>query len=173
MAINLTSTASPPLWRRLVFGRNPTRTLIRAAILIIAAFILFRFILLPVRVTGISMEPTYRDGKIDLINRLAYWRTPPKRGDVVAIRTSGFHVMNLKRIVGLPGETVAFKNGIVLIDGQPLEEPWVINRFPWQEPPRKLEPDQYFLVGDNRSMPQAQHKHLYASYKRIVGKVLW
>ena len=55
------------------------------------------------------MLPTYRDHGVNFVNRLAYVFHEPRRGDVVAIRTlAGEHVMYMKRIVGLPGETVTF-----------------------------------------------------------------
>src|SRR5271170_508078 len=73
-------------WLRIAaVGRHPGKTLIRAGILALACFIIFRFILLPIRVTGVSMVPTYKDHSINFINRLAYFRHEPQRGDVVGI----------------------------------------------------------------------------------------
>ncbi len=164
---------SPPLWRRLVFGRSPRRTLIRAAVTAVVLIGLCKFVLLPVRIEGASMEPTYRDHGFDFINRLAYVRTAPQRGDVVAIRFSGLHVMLFKRIIGLPGETVAFVHGQALVNGLPLDEPYVKFRSAWNEEPKKLGPDEYYFVGDNRGMPARYHEHGITSRVRIVGKALW
>ena len=61
--------------------------------------------------------------------------------------------MLLKRIIGLPGETVAFVNGHVLINGQILDEPYEKSDCDWNAAPVTLGPDQYYYVGDNRSMP--------------------
>ena len=91
----------------------------------------FPILLLPVRISGISMEPTYDDGTVNLVNRFSYYWKQPARGDVVAIRTSGSHIMFLKRIIGLPGETIAIEEGVVLINGKPLDEPYLLNRQPW------------------------------------------
>lgn len=174
------STRAPvPLWRRLVFGRNPKRTLLRATVLLVAAVVVFKFVLLPVRIDGTSMEPTYHDHAINFINRLAYIGRRPRRGDVVGVRfsaphgLSSPHVMYLKRLIGLPGETVAIRRGVVFIDGQPLEEPYVRAREPWEESPRTLKAGEYFVIGDNRGMPKDLHEHGTMDANRIVGKVLW
>lgn len=173
------AAAPVPLWKRLVFGRNPRRTLVRAACLAAVCLIVFKFILLPVRINGVSMEPTYRRDGINAINRLAYVFGKPQRGDVVAVRysrphgLSSPHVMLLKRIIGLPGETVAIANGVVFINGRPLDEPYVKYREAWQLNPVKLAGDEYFLIGDNRGMDQRYHEFGETGAERIVGKVLW
>src|SRR5262249_7346901 len=97
---------------------------------------------------------------------------PPRRGDVVAIRLAGPHIMLMKRIIALPGETVAFHWGKTYINGRPLEEPYL--RFPcdWEREPVTLGPDEYFVVGDNRSMPQVDHTFGRAGRERIVGRVM-
>lgn len=166
-------------WKRLIVGRHPRRTLLRAAVLAAVLLVVFKFALLPVRIRGISMEPTCHDGSVDLVNRLAYWRSSPRRGDIVAValshpqRWAGPHVMYLKRVIGLPGETIAIHQGVVFINGQPLDEPYVRRRDNWEEPPRKLAPDEYYLIGDNRGMPQAFHEYGHTTADRIIGKALW
>jgi signal peptidase I len=166
-------TAAQPSFLRTVFiGRNPRITLVRIIILVIASFVVFRFVFLPIRVEGASMLPTYHERGVNFVNRLAYLFHEPRRGDVVAIRTSGISIMYMKRIVGLPGETVAFHNGHAVIDGRMLEEPYLRFESFWEHEPRRLGPDEYYCVGDNRSMPQADHTEGKAARDRIVGKVL-
>ena len=160
-------------WVRIVvIGRNPKATLVRVAVLIVTSFVVFKFILLPIRVEGISMLPNYKDHSWNLVNRLAYLWHEPQRGDVVSIRLAGPHVMYMKRIIGLPGESVAFENGRVLINGEVLDEPYEKSPCDWNCPPVKLGPDEYYDVGDNRTMPQELHKHGETPRYRIVGKVL-
>ena len=159
---------------RMVIGRRPKRTLIRLIILIVGSVVIFKFVLAPVRITGISMEPTYRDGRINFVNRLAYAWSKPKRGDVVAIKTTGMHIMYMKRIVGLPGETISIKKGIVLVNSQPLNEPYVVvKREPWNEPSVRLGPDEYLVIGDNRATDRITHEHGTVSARKIAGKILW
>ena len=162
-----------PDWlQTIAVGRNPRNTLIRILILIIACIILFHFVLLPVRVDGISMLPTYKSGSVNFANRLAYLWHEPQRGDVVTVRFAGYHLMLMKRIIGLPGETVAFNDGNVLINGKPLDEPYEKKRGDWTLPPRTLGPDEYYIVGDNRTMPWQNHMFGVVERFRIVGKVL-
>lgn len=160
-------------WVRIaVLGRNPKLTLVRVALLILVCFVVFKFILLPIRVEGISMLPTYRDGSVNFVNRLAYLRHEPRRGDVVSIRLAGPHLMFMKRIIGLPGETVAFQSGRVLINGEVLDEPYEKTACDWTSTPVKLGPEDYYVVGDNRTMPLELHKHGETPRYRIIGKVL-
>lgn len=119
------------------------------------------------------MLPTLRSGSFHLVNRLAFDSSAPSRGDIVGIRFSGPHVLYIKRIVGLPGEQVAIANGVVTIDGRPLDEPYVRQRAPWNVPSTTLGPDEYFLIGDNRGMRADQHDFGRAPRSRIVGKVVF
>ena len=124
------------------------------------------------------MDPTYRDHSVNFINRLAFLAREPKRGDVVGVRLTppdGLatpHIMYLKRIIGLPGESVAFAGGRVMINGQPLDEPYEKGPCDWNAPAVTLGPDEYFVVGDNRSMPREDHVFGRALRSRIVGKAL-
>jgi signal peptidase I len=180
-----------PRWLSIVvMGRNPKATLARVAVLIVTCFIVFKFILLPIRVEGISMLPTYQDRSVNFVNRLAYLWHEPQRRDVVGLRFSRAvtntpagihqavslletpHVMLLKRIVGLPGETVAFADGRVLINGEVLDEPYEKTPCDWNCPPVKLGPDEYFVVGDNRTMPWEDHVFGRAQRSQIVGKAI-
>jgi signal peptidase I len=162
----------PPWWQTALIGRQPKRTLLRAGVLVVICLVVFNYILLPIRVIGGSMLPTYRDHGVNFVNRLAYQWHDPQRGDVVAIALAGESAMYMKRIVGLPGETIAFVEGRVVIDGKVLDEPYV--KFPcdWEYAPVKLDAAQYFVVGDNRRMPQKDHTFGRAYRNRIVGKVL-
>jgi signal peptidase I len=160
--------------RTIVIGRNPRRTALRLVVIIAVIVILRSFVLLPIQVDGPSMLPNYRENSINVVNRLAYLRHDPQRGDVVAIRFSGKSIMLMKRVVGLPGETVEFVNGRLLINGRYLEEPYVKYSCSWDFRPDRwqLDDDEFYVVGDNRSMPYEDHKQGVAKRERIVGKVM-
>ncbi len=166
--------AQPPSWVvRVLIGRRPKRTLARIAVLVVVCFVVFKFVLLPIRVEGGSMLPTYRESGVNFVNRLAYLFHEPRRGDVVAIRLlAGEHVMYMKRIVGLPGETVAFHQGRLYINGQPLDEPYVKLPGDWERAPEQIGPDQYYVVGDNRDMPWQGHTQGRARRELILGEIL-
>jgi signal peptidase I len=168
--------------RAVVIGRNPKMTLLRAVVWAAVCVVVFKLLLVHVRVDGISMLPTCPDQSVYWVNRLAYVLHEPQRGDVVAVRfiqaddaisrLEPPHVMLLKRIIGLPGETIAFVNGQVLINGEVLDEPYEmgIYRGNWNCPPVTLKPDEYFVVGDNRSMPWQDHTFGVRKRNLIVGK---
>jgi signal peptidase I len=159
--------------RALLIGRNPKLTLVRIIVLVMVFGVVFGFMLQPIRVTGISMLPTYRNRSLNLVNRLAYLWHEPQRGDVVSIRLTGPHGLFMKRIIGLPGETVAFVDGRVLINGKILDEPYEKNlACDWNSPPVTLAADEYYFVGDNRSMALEDHEHGVKKRIYIVGKVL-
>ena len=158
---------------RAVAGSHPRAALLRSAALVVAAIVVFGFVLKPVRLEGISMLPTYKDGDFDFANRLAYLWHEPARGDVVAIRMAGPSVLYVKRIVGLPHETIAIDAGVVLIDGEPLVEPAVVLKAPWTMPAVTLGDREYFVIGDNRSMAMRNHDFGRASRDRIIGKMVF
>lgn len=169
------TTSRFPGWLRIaLIGRNPKRTLIRAIVLaafcyIFFKFFIFRVIILPVRIEGNSMFPTYHDRAINFVNRMAYRHATPQRGDVVGIRMAGPSVMLMKRIVGMPGETVAFDNGKLIVNGQAIDEPYMKHHS--LAPPLRpvtLGPDEYYVIGDNR-MNSDQGR---ISKDRIMGKIV-
>jgi len=158
----------------ILLGRRPRRTLIRAAVLVVVSAVVFGWILIPIRAQGISMQPTYEPGSFHFVNRLAFARRAPARGDVIGIRLAGPGVMYVKRIVGLPGERVRIDGGVVLVNDAALDEPYVKNRNPsWSLPETTLAGDEYFVVGDNRGMPIGQHELGKAKRARIVGRVVF
>jgi signal peptidase I len=164
--------------RILAIGRNPKRTLVRAVVLAMACVAFFKLALLPVRVDGISMMPAYADHSFNFINRLPYLCHEPRRGDVVGVRLnppvgwSPPHIMFLKRVVGLPGEGVSFVKGRVRVNGRLLDEPYEKWPCDWNTAPVTLGPREYFVVGDNRTMPKEQHTFGKTDRSRIVGKAL-
>lgn len=162
-----------PGWaRRVLIGRDPARTLLRAIVWIILLVVVRTYVLLPIRVEGVSMLPTYKENGINFVNCLAYMFHPPQRGDVVAIRYTGRSLMLCKRIVGMPGEIIAFHQGRVEINGQPLDEPYVKRSCNWDHAAERIGPDEYYVVGDNRSMDFDQHTQGRANRTKIVGKIL-
>jgi len=156
----------------LTVGRNPKATLVRIVALCAVSFVTFKFVLLLIRIQGISMEPTLHDGQAHCVNRLAYMRHAPERGDIVSVRLAGPSVMYMKRIIALPGESVSFHNGRIFINGQLLAEPYLTEPCDWEHEPIQCGPDQYYVVGDNRTMPFELHTQGRAAREHIVGK-LW
>jgi signal peptidase I len=161
-------------FRILIFGRNPKFTLVRILVLIAIVLIAREYVLIPIRIEGPSMMPTYQESGVNFVNRLAYRRSEPKRGDVVAIRYAGNHLLLMKRVLALPGETIEFRNGQVFINGEILPEPYMVPTYPsnWTLPPKTIQSNSYYVVGDNRTMPEQLHTKGEAKRERIVGKIL-
>lgn len=179
MAQGMTTTWVGSL-KTFAFGRRPAMTLLRIAVLVLASWLIFKHVLLLRKIESTSMLPTLREGSIHVINRLAYANgREPARGDIVAVRTSGETLMYIKRVVGLPGDQVEIRHGEIYINGDPFDEPYVkYRRKPWSWPtrgprPRTLQRDEFFIVGDNRSMSQEQHEFGVIERRRIAGKVQW
>jgi signal peptidase I len=120
-------------------------------VILVLYFCVFRPFYQPIRVTGISMEPTYRDGRIRLLNLRAYREEDPARFDVVAVKMEDTARVILKRVVGMPGETVEVWGGRVYINNQRLDEPYARGRgIRSTTSPIVLKTDEFFTIGDNR-----------------------
>jgi signal peptidase I len=145
-----------------------TKTFLAMLGLVLACYAMFSSLLWPVQVLGDSMEPTFDNGTRHYVNKLAYWSEKPKRGDVVTLRVREGEIF-IKRIVGLPGETVAFKDGRLVIDGRPVPEYYTDRTLPWEFEPIKIREGCYFVIGDNRATSVLG----MIPSERIVGKVIF
>ena len=163
---------SQDLLRRLLAPELNRFFLLRILVLILATALLFTQVLIPLRIEGQSMEPTYTNG-FNLCWRGRYLFASPQRGDVVAIRFAGNRVLLLKRIVALAGDTVAFAHGRLVVNGQQVDEPYVRFRSDWNLEPRTVEPGKVYVVGDNRGVPMHRHHFGQVDEQRIVGGLLW
>ena len=128
-----------------------------------------------IRITGQSMTPELRSEDVVLMNRLSYDLGSPKRFDVVVFERED-KKPNVKRVIGLPGETVQIKNGQIYIDDKPLEADkglCQVSLAGLAENPVVLEEDEYFLLGDNRDSSEDSRFVKIGNVKRrqIRGKV--
>ncbi len=146
---------------------------VRIAGVIVVSVILFSFVLIPFRIQGHSMAPTYKDGGFNFCFRLKYLFSKPSRGDVVVIRFAGKKVMLLKRVVATAGEVVAFEKGNLFVNGEIVDESYVKYRSDWQLFPRKVKSNNIYVVGDNRGVPMALHDFGQTPYDRVMGGPLW
>src|SRR5438045_9770150 len=92
-------------------------------------FVFFKFCLMPVQILGESMQPTYRNGTRHFLNRMAYWSKDPRREDVIGLRSVDGDLY-IKRIIGMPGETIEAEAGRAVINGKVLAEPRIESPFP-------------------------------------------
>lgn len=147
-----------------------------AAVIFLAYFIIY-YALEKTNMVGISMEGTLFDGDPIIINKFSYRFDDPKRFDVIVFKQSGkeHSFYNIKRIYGLPGETLQFKDGNLYINGQIVEE--TVNVEPMANyglasEEILLEENEYFVLGDNRNNSEDSRFASIGNIRRneIIGK---
>ncbi|MDQ7030009.1 MAG: signal peptidase I [Ardenticatenia bacterium] len=147
------------------------REIIETIVLTVVIFLLIRIPTQTFRIEGFSMEPSFIPGQYLIVNKAVYWFREPSRGEVVVFRFSDNPPQDyIKRIIGLPGETVEVQNGQVYINGQPLEEPWPLKPGFYSDAPITLGPNEYYVLGDNRGNSSDSHAWGPLDGDRIIGK---
>ena len=147
----------------------------------LAIFILiYKFLFQPHQVDGRSMEPTFHNGEYILTDKVSYRFHSPKRGDVIVFHSpQDERVDFIKRIIGVPGDTVMIKNKVVYLNGQPLDEPYIndgiTNHDTFLREGREVEvpSGNYIVMGDNRLHSSDSRHWGFVSYDEIVGRVFF
>ena len=143
------------------------------------AFVLNTFIIANSEVPSGSMENTIMTGDRVIGSRLSYRFEDPKRGDIAIFRfPDNEKIYYVKRIIGLPGETVDIVDGKVYINGsdEPLDEPYIREPMIPEAPMHFEVPENsYFMMGDNRnySMDARRWENTYVKREKIIAKVLF
>ncbi len=145
------------------------QTLLMAAVLYFA----IDFCIARVRVENISMETTFTEGELLMVNKLNYKFSEPKRGDVVifeAPKTPGEDY--IKRMIGLPGDHIEVKEGKLFINGNEITEEWIhepmIYSGSWDVPENS-----YFVLGDNRNHSSDSHSWGFVPRDNLVGNAFF
>jgi signal peptidase I len=140
------------------------------------AVVIIVFLYQPVKVEGTSMAPLISDQERIFINKMVYRFEPISRGDVVVFwyprdRTKSF----IKRIIGLPGETVETRRGRVYVDGRPIDEPYVLPEYFDRSDfgPVRVPPDEYFVMGDHRDSSNDSRVFGPVESSYIYGKAVF
>ncbi len=125
-------------------------------------------------VEGSSMEPNFHESQRIFVSRVHYMLDAPKRGDVVVFLNPRHEDGDdlIKRIIGLPGETVRIESGQIYIDGVPIEEPY-IKDMPTYSDEIELGEDEYFVLGDNRRNSNDSHDFGPITRDMIVGRAMF
>jgi signal peptidase I len=124
-----------------------------------------------IRIESISMQPTLYAGNFVIVNKIAYLFNSPGRGDVIIFKypPDPNREPYIKRIVGLPGDTVRVTNGAVYVNDQAMDEPY-ISAPPNYEGAWTVPPDSLFVLGDNRNSSSDSHAWGMVPLKNVIGK---
>ena len=148
------------------------------AIVCFLAFVCVHYFGQRVSMIGDSMKPELANGNITLISKAAYSMGTPRRGDIVAFKPNGNESSHyyIKRIVGLPGETVEVQDGKILVNGREIRERYQtteIDELGLLSEPVKLKNNEYFVLGDDRQNSEDSRSADIGAVKRseIDGKV--
>jgi signal peptidase I len=155
--------------------RSLVRELLETAVLTIAIFLIVKAAVQNFRVEGDSMLPNLHNGEYILVNKVDYVLHPPSRGDIVIFNAAPAGDPGkdfIKRVIGLPGETVAVRNNTVYINGTPLHEPYQHYPANYTFGPKTVPKGDYFVLGDHRN--NSDDSHMWAAtwlpQHDIIGK---
>ena len=145
----------------------------------VLAFLIITFVAQSFVVEGSSMEETLQHGERLIVNKLVYRFSEPDRGEIVVFTPQGAEDNRyIKRIIGLPGDTVYIQDGEVFVNGEPLEEDYIKEemREVGESGPFEIPEDSYFVLGDNRNhSADSRFPNLvgYVDEDNIHGRALW
>jgi signal peptidase I len=157
------------LWRGLVHaGRELVETVVPAVVI---ALLINLFLAQATQVLGQSMEPTLHTSQRVVVEKVTYrFFHGPRRGDIVVIDMPDQDEMLIKRVIGLPGETIELRGGQVYIDGEPLEEPWGASSAGGNYAPKDVPPLHVFVLGDNRGASNDSRNFGPTPIEHILGR---
>ena len=146
-------------------------------IALVIAVVLYLFIMTPHEVLGNSMHPTYKNGEYLMANKLTYRFGEPKRGDVIIFKYSDTQDF-IKRIIGIPGDTIMVKDGKVYVNGQQLDESNYLEDTVYtsggdylaEGQTITIQDNEYFVLGDNRPHSSDSRTFGPISGNQIKGK---
>jgi signal peptidase I len=139
--------------------------------------VIYVFIASPHIIVGDSMNKDFSNGEFLLVNKLAYRIGNPQRGDVIVFKFDPTHDY-IKRIIGLPGDTVSLYNGRVYVDGNVMNEGAYVSKgnysygldFLQEDHMVKVPKDEYFVMGDNREESSDSRQWGFVKRSAIDGK---
>lgn len=198
LPVPMPAAESPPARQAAAARHLLLREVVETALLAILVFLAVRASVQHYRVEGQSMDPTLEDGEFLLVNSIVYSKVDlqalarwvpfwepgapaerhvfhgPERGDIVILHhpVTGQERDLVKRVIGLPGETLRIRDGVVYINGRELIEPYV--KEPWRGdlPELTIPAGAYFVMGDNRNNSLDSRVFGPVSEELIVGKAM-
>ena len=156
-------------------GKEVIEWIVTIGAAVLVALFINNFIIVNATVPTSSMEKTIMTNDRVIGLRLAYKNNDPERGDIIIFKNpDNEDILYIKRVIGMPVETVEIHDGGVYIDGTLLDEPYLNAVTEGEFGPYEVPEDHYFMMGDNRnnSADSRYWKNTYLERDKIVGKAV-
>ena len=158
--------------------KSLVREVLQVILLALVIFFTIHFMIQNFRIDGTSMEPNLHNGQYVIVNKTAYWfGRGPGRGDVIIFNAPDQPLDRVKRIIGLPGDTVEVKpDGTVYVNGELLDEPYLPEHHSGASGVWTVPEGEYFVMGDNRSVSYDSREVGPVPRNMIIGKawvIVW
>ena len=152
--------------------KEKVKTLLPYIIIIVVVLFIKAFIVTPIKVNGESMYPTLEEGDIMILNKTAYYFNKPKRFDIVVVDMPDEYL--IKRVIGLPGEQIEYKDNTLYVDGKKVKENFEHGKtddFNIKELGSDTVPEGYYLVmGDNRGNSLDSRELGFMKEEQLLGR---
>ncbi len=156
---------------------NLLRELIETIVLVAAIYTLVNLVSARFIVEGPSMQPNFATGQFVIVSRLNFMLGEPERGDIVVFHYPGNPEEDyIKRVIGVPGDTIEMRDQQVYINGEPIDEPYINEPCNRASCPDRVYPtlgaDEYFVMGDNRNHSSDSRRFGAVGREYLVGEAL-
>lgn len=140
----------------------------------VALYFAIDFCIGRVRVDGISMDTTFHEGQLLMVNKLNYRFNEPKRGDVVVF-TSPVEPDKeyIKRLIGLPGDKISVQDAVLYLNGNAVDEPYLHEAMTYDFPEMTVPEGMYFAMGDNRNHSFDSHNWGGVPRENLIGNAFF
>ncbi len=141
----------------------------------------YLFIMQPNQVKGASMEPTFKSGEYIFTSKITYKFRKPERGDVIVFKSpKNPDIEYIKRVIGLPGDKILFKNGEVYVNDRLLKEDYISAKtnlweggFAKEGVPIVIPENELFVMGDNRPRSSDSREFGPVTFSTVIGQVFY
>jgi signal peptidase I len=151
--------------------------LLPIAVAVILALVIKTYVVEAFQIPSGSMEPTIMIGDRVIVEKLFFHPGALRRDDVIVFWPPAGVSPNgdplIKRVIGLPGDTVLIKGGTVYVDGRPLQEPYIAEKPDYDYGPVTVPSDKLFMMGDNRNHSFDSRNWGFENFNGVVGKAVW
>ncbi len=152
--------------------KDKIKSILPYIIIIVVVLFIKAFIVTPIKVNGESMHPTLEEGDIMILNKTAYYFNEPKRFDIVVVDMPDEYL--IKRVIGLPGEHIEYKDNTLYVDGKEIEEDFEHGKtedFNIKELGSDTVPeDSYLVMGDNRENSLDSRELGFMKIDQLLGR---